>query len=61
MTIAEGSGVEEVFQGMDIVSEEYFTLDGVRTVKPAERDGQIYVVIVKFADGKKKTLKLLNK
>ena len=39
----------------------FFTPAGLRVDKPAEKDGKVYIVLVRYRDGRMATFKLLNR
>ena len=44
----------------DIIKEMWYTTQGILVPRPAERDGQIYVVVRYYSDGTRRTLRLRN-
>lgn len=58
--VVESSSVKDVFAGRTVESESYYTPAGVRVAKPEVKDGQIYIVIVRYSDGTTDTIKLRN-
>lgn len=43
-----------------LVSEEYYTSTGLRVARPANRDGQIYIVVRRYSDGTVRTARICN-
>lgn len=54
-------GLDEINAETEVVEAVYFTVAGVQVPKPEYADGKVYVVIMKYADGSQKVVKLINK
>ena len=54
------SGIDGVNGDSQIVSEQFFTTDGVRVAAP-ENAGQVYIVVRKYADGTSDTRRIIAK
>ncbi len=54
------TGIDETTVGKVVASEAYYTVNGVKVEKPAEKDGQVYIVVRQFTDGTMKAIKVRN-
>lgn len=54
------NGIGEIGNDADILEQTFFNVNGIQVPKPEKGDGKIYIVIVKYTDGKIKTFKLVN-
>lgn len=54
-------GIDEINADKEVIESVYFTTDGVQVPKPEYADGKVYIVIMKYADGSQKVVKLINK
>ena len=55
------SGIADNVADKAVVAERYYTIGGVEVAKPANRDGQTYVVIRTYSDGTTKAAKVLDR
>lgn len=55
------SDLEEIMAEKEVAEATYYTPAGVQVPKPADRDGQLYIVVLKYTDGTSRSVKLLNK
>ena len=44
----------------EVVAESWYTIDGLKVARPAARDGQLYVVMRRYADGSARTFRIRN-
>jgi len=61
ITAAKASGIDGVSSYGEVIGEEYFTTDGLRIAKPDARDGKVYVVVRRYADGKMRAFKVIDR
>lgn len=54
-------GVENVIVNSEIVGNIWYDMTGIRVAKPEKGDGKIYIVKTKYANGKTKTEKIINR
>lgn len=54
------TGIDETTVGKVVASEAYYTVNGVKVSKPAEKDGQVYIIVRQFTDGTMKAIKVRN-
>ncbi len=56
------SGVaDNVADNVAVVGERYYTVGGIEVAKPANHDGQVYVVVRKYSDGTAMAEKILDR
>lgn len=60
LDVDKKSGIEDLDADADVIAETWYTLTGLQVSRPAERDGQIYVVVRRYADGTSRTLRIRN-
>ena len=61
LTLDVVSGVGTIDASGDVAERIFFTPAGLRVDKPAEKDGKVYIVLVRYRDGRMATFKLLNR
>lgn len=54
------TGVDGIDADADVISETWYTVSGLQVARPAERDGQVYVVVRRYADGTTRSLRIRN-
>lgn len=55
------SGIEDLdADAADVISEQWYDVNGIALTRPAERDGRIYIVVRRYADGTTRTLRVKN-
>lgn len=54
------SGIDGIGDGREIISETFFSLDGVQIAKP-ENPGQVYIMVRKYSDGTSSTQRIVAK
>ena len=59
LDVPEPTGIDDV-NGLTVVDEAVYTVAGVKVAKPAEKDGQVYIVVRKYNDGTVKAVKVRN-
>ena len=55
------TSLDELTSEKEIVSRLYFTPDGIQTAEPTPGDGALYIVVISYADGTSRSVRLLNK
>lgn len=55
------SDLEEIMAEKEVAEATYYTPAGIQVPKPADCDGQLYIVILKYTDGTTRSIKMLNK
>lgn len=58
---AKTSALNDIDSDKVIVSEVYYNTAGIQVAKPEYKDGQVYVVVITYADGTTATVKKANK
>ena len=61
LTIVSATGIDVVSTDAAPVDEAWYTTGGARVNRPASADGQVYIVVAKYADGTIKSYKVVNK
>lgn len=61
ITGAVTSSIESLDSDSEIVEAIYYTTDGRQIAKPAVPDGNVYIVVAKYAGGAVKTFKVINR
>lgn len=59
LTASWGGGVETL-DGALLISETWYTTDGLKIAKPENRDGRAYIVVRRYTDGTTRTVKVMN-
>ncbi len=54
------TGIEQVGEGREVISEEWYTVSGIRVLAPVAPDGKIYIVRQTYSDGTTATFKTRN-
>lgn len=54
------TGIDDTTVGKVVASEAYYTVNGAKVQKPADKDGQVYIVVRQFTDGTMKAIKVRN-
>jgi hypothetical protein len=55
------SSISDIESDAEVVDTIYYNLAGVVVPRPTTHDGQVYIVVLKYADNTTKVVKLLNK
>ena len=53
-------GVNDIDADSEVVTEVFFNLAGLEVAKPEAADGQVYIVVLTFANGTTATSKFVN-
>jgi hypothetical protein len=61
VTASYTSSINDIEGDAEVVDTIYYNLAGVVVPRPTTHDGQVYVVVLKYADNTTKVVKLLNK
>lgn len=56
---ASYSGGAETLEGALLVSETWYTTDGLQVAKPETRDGRTYIIVRRYTDGTTRTVKAI--
>lgn len=59
LTASYGGGAETL-DGALLLSETWYTTDGLQITRPAARDGRTYIVVRRYTDGTTRTVKVIN-
>lgn len=61
LNVDKPTGIEGLdADAAEVISETWYTLTGLQIARPAERDGQVYIVVRRYADGTSRTLRICN-
>ena len=59
LNASKAAGVEGLDNGLEIVSEKWYTTAGIEVTAPSQRTGNVYIVVRRYSDGTTSTDRIL--